>query len=104
MDPFIDYYAVLGVKETASPSTIKAAFKKLALQYHPDVYKGEDAEERMRLLLVAYQTLSDETARQSYDALRSEHVLDKPGRRLRVATQTTSRNKSGTVSPSARRD
>ena len=57
MDTFTDYYAVLGVDANASASSIKAAFKKLALQYHPDVYKGEDAQERMRLLLLAYQTL-----------------------------------------------
>ncbi len=54
MDTFTDYYNLLGVKPNASPSTIKAAFKKLALQYHPDVYKGEDAQERMRILLLAY--------------------------------------------------
>ena len=59
MNSFIDYYEVLGVDSHASASTIKAAFKKLALKYHPDVYKGSDAQERMRDLLIAYQTLSD---------------------------------------------
>ncbi len=75
MDSFTDYYVVLGVDSRASADTIKAAFKKLALKYHPDVYKGEDAEERMRLLLLAYQTLGDPASRRNYDALRSEHLL-----------------------------
>lgn len=75
-DTYIDYYTVLGVDAHASAGAIKAAFKKLALQYHPDVYKGEDAEERMRLLLLAYQTLSDPDARKSYDAHRSRNHPD----------------------------
>jgi hypothetical protein len=79
MDPFIDYYAVLGVDSHASASTIKAAFKKLALKYHPDVYKGSDAQERMRDLLIAYQTLSDPVSRRNYDVQRAEHLLDTPG-------------------------
>jgi DnaJ-class molecular chaperone len=73
---FIDYYALLGVDSHASEGTIKTAFKKLALQYHPDVYKGADAEERMRLLLLAYQTLSDPDERKTYDAQRSNHLFD----------------------------
>src|SRR5215831_19272529 len=79
MDTFTDYYAVLGVDSHASASTIKAAFKKLALKYHPDVYKGADAQERMRDLLVAYQTLSDPISRRDYDMQRAEHMLDASG-------------------------
>src|SRR5438552_14544166 len=107
MDPSTDYYTVLGVSTRASPSAIKAAFKKLALQYHPDVYKGEDAEERMRILLLAYQTLSDPETRRAYDARRSEHFLDGSARRVRVATETpeTPRRERGTrTSSKARRD
>ena len=74
MDTFTDYYAVLGVDARASSDTIKAAFKKLALKYHPDVYKGEDAEERMRLILLAYQTLSDTDERRVYDKQHAERL------------------------------
>jgi hypothetical protein len=72
MDTSNDYYAVLGVDSLASVGVIKTAFKKLALQYHPDVYKGPDAQERMRTLLQAYQTLSNPEARRAYDALRRD--------------------------------
>src|SRR5260370_18416563 len=76
MDSFTDYYEVLGVDSHASVDTIKAAFKKLALKYHPDVYKGPDAEDRMRNLLLAYQTLSDPISRRNYDVQRTEHLLN----------------------------
>ena len=79
MDSFTDYYEVLGVDSHASVDTIKAAFKKLALKYHPDVYKGPDAEERMRNLLLAYQTLSDPISRRNYDVQRTEHLLNTSG-------------------------
>jgi curved DNA-binding protein CbpA len=68
-----NYYEVLGIPVDATSRQIKAAFKKLALQYHPDVYKGVDAHERMRILLQAYQTLSDPAARRQYDIQHSKY-------------------------------
>src|SRR5436853_5925114 len=105
MDAFTDYYAVLGVDADASADKIKAAFKKLALQYHPDVYKGADAQERMRLLLLAYQTLSDPQERKTYDAHRSEHVLGVSFPRGYVYSEPSHSNKrrnEAEVSPAAR--
>ncbi|TMC21065.1 MAG: hypothetical protein E6J33_03925 [Chloroflexi bacterium] len=107
MDTFNDYYVVLGVDADASADKIKAAFKKLALQYHPDVYKGADAQERMRLLLLAYQTLSDPQERKAYDAHRSEHVLDVSSPRGYVYSEpsrSNERRNEAEVSPAARRD
>ena len=72
-----NYYEVLGIPMDASSNQIKAAFKKLALQYHPDVYKGVDAHERMRIILQAYQTLSDPTARRRYDIQHPKHSKDR---------------------------
>jgi len=97
MDTFTDYYAVLGVDVDASPSRIKAAFKKLALQYHPDVYKGEDAQERMRNLLLAYQTLSDSVTRKAYDARRAEHVIGKSSSRGYISSEPAGFKKSSVV-------
>ena len=94
MEKFTDYYTVLGVDANASTEVIKKVFKHLALQYHPDVYKGEDAEARMREILLAYQTLVDTQRRRSYDLIRSQHIL---GRSVPTAHPTD-------VSPLARRD
>jgi DnaJ-class molecular chaperone len=74
MEQVTDYYAVLGVEANAPTEVIKKAFKHLALQYHPDIYKGEDAEERMREILLAYQTLIDPERRRTYELSRSQHM------------------------------
>ena len=79
-----DYYTILGIDEQASTEVIKKAFHHLALHYHPDVYKGEDAEERMRDLLLAYQTLSDPERRRTYDLIHSKHLSGSS-----VLTETT---------------
>src|SRR5947209_492860 len=94
MEPFTDYYAVLGVDANAPTEVIKKAFKHLALQYHPDVYKGEDAEARMREILLAYQTLIDPERRRTYNLSRSRRV---PG--SSVPTEDTT-----DVSPAAHHD
>jgi DnaJ-class molecular chaperone len=108
MQDFVDYYAVLGVEADASASTIKAAFKKLALKYHPDVYKGEDAQDRMRILLLAYQTLSNPQTRKAHDSRRSEHLLDvsSPSHHFSPSFSTAKAYAGGKqeVSPTARRD
>jgi molecular chaperone DnaJ len=62
-----DYYVVLGVNKTASQDEIKKAFRKLAMQYHPDRNKAADAEAKFKEINEAYEVLSDETKRQRYD-------------------------------------
>lgn len=107
MEQFTDYYAVLGIAANAPASEIKRAFKQLALQYHPDVYKGDDAEERMRQILQAYQTLSDPESRRAYDLRRSEHIMiiTPPGRDTYTHTNRSSNtNGAADVTPGARRD
>ena len=42
-----DYYSILGVLPSAEPAVITAAYKALSKLYHPDVYQGEDANDRM---------------------------------------------------------
>ena len=62
-----DYYGTLGVSRTASEEEIKRAFRKLALQYHPDRNKDDGAGEKFKEISEAYQVLSDAKKRSEYD-------------------------------------
>ena len=62
-----DYYEVLGVPKNAGKGDIKNAYRKLALQYHPDRNKSQGAEERFKEISEAYAVLSDDDKRKQYD-------------------------------------
>lgn len=62
-----DFYEILGVSRNASNDDIKTAFRKLARQYHPDVNKAADAEEKFKEINEAYGVLSDAQKRARYD-------------------------------------
>ncbi|MCI0519276.1 MAG: molecular chaperone DnaJ [Chloroflexi bacterium] len=62
-----DYYEILGLPRNASSDDLKAAFRRLARQHHPDVNKGHDAEERFKEINEAYAVLSDPDKRAAYD-------------------------------------
>ncbi|MBI2258687.1 MAG: molecular chaperone DnaJ [Flavobacteriia bacterium] len=63
-----DYYEVLGLAKNASESEIKKAYRKLALQYHPDKNPGDKAsEEKFKEAAEAYEVLSNTEKRQRYD-------------------------------------
>jgi len=63
-----NYYEKLGVEKTATTKEIKKAFRKLAMKFHPDKNKADDAEEKFREIAEAYETLTNEQKRASYDA------------------------------------
>ncbi len=67
-----DFYEILGVSKSSSEEEIKKAYRKLAMQYHPDRNQGDkDAEAKFKEIGEAYGTLSDTSKRQQYDMFGS---------------------------------
>lgn len=62
-----DYYEVLGVPRSASKDEIKGAYRKLAMQFHPDRNKDAGAEEKFKEISEAYAVLSDDAKKSTYD-------------------------------------
>jgi molecular chaperone DnaJ len=71
-------YEVLGVEKTATDKEIKAAFHKLALDFHPDRNKDPAAEEKFKSISSAYDVLSDPIKRQQYDQCGSTSPMPQP--------------------------
>ena len=64
-----DYYKVLGVTKDSNQIQIRKAFRKLALQYHPDKNKNsEESKQKFMEIVKAYEILSDEKTRERYDS------------------------------------
>jgi len=64
-----DYYKILGVTKESNQTQIRKAFRKLALQYHPDKNKNsEESKQKFMEIVKAYEILSDEKSRERYDS------------------------------------
>lgn len=75
-----DYYEILGVPKNAAEAQIKTAYRKLALQYHPDRNQGsQEAEERFKEAAEAYAILSDSEKRARYDRFGHAGVASQAG-------------------------
>ncbi|OGG17009.1 hypothetical protein A3D77_03730 [Candidatus Gottesmanbacteria bacterium RIFCSPHIGHO2_02_FULL_39_11] len=62
-----DYYSLLGVSKSATPDEIKRAYRKLALEWHPDRNKSEGASEKFKEINKAYEVLGDPKKKDMYD-------------------------------------
>ncbi|BDU67578.1 MAG: molecular chaperone DnaJ [Candidatus Tyloplasma litorale] len=70
-----DYYEVLGINKNSDAATIKKAFRKLAMKYHPDVNKDDSsAEEKFKEINEAYEVLSDPQKKSMYDRFGHQGV------------------------------
>jgi len=79
-DPEREYYAILGLKEDASPEEVRKAYRRLALHYHPDRNRGDaGAEERFKAISEAYAVLIDPERRRLYDLSRRAGVGTRVG-------------------------
>eukprot|EP01061_Rhynchopus_euleeides_P016206 TRINITY_DN27425_c0_g1_i1.p1 TRINITY_DN27425_c0_g1~~TRINITY_DN27425_c0_g1_i1.p1 ORF type:complete len:231 (+),score=48.98 TRINITY_DN27425_c0_g1_i1:78-695(+) len=68
----MDHYKVLGVARSATPDDIKAAYRSLARELHPDKNKEEGAEDRFKTLAIAYEILGSPRKKRNYDLLLGE--------------------------------
>lgn len=67
---FKDYYQILGVEPDAEKADIKAAYRKLARKYHPDLNPGKESEDKFKEVAEAWEVLGDDTRRAEFDELR----------------------------------
>ena len=73
-----DYYAILGLASDATREVIRTAYRRKALQFHPDRNPAPEASERFREIQEAYDVLADPDRRFAYDENRRRNLLDKP--------------------------
>lgn len=76
MDIKKDYYKILGVKENCNEKDIKNAYKKLALEWHPDKSKHDDAMKVFKEINEAYRALHNKKRRKIYDTYRKEYKME----------------------------
>jgi len=91
----MDHYKTLGVPRQASTETIKAAYRKLARRYHPDVSKEPEAEARFKEITEAYEVLKNPQRRSAYDRLNSQRPDPQKPHEHRPASSHATNNAAG---------
>ena len=73
-----DLYATLGLARTATAAEVKQAYRRLSMEWHPDVNPAPDAPARFAAISAAYATLSNPARRAAYDRLGAGHASRSP--------------------------
>lgn len=71
-----DYYKELEIDRNATTAEVRAAYRRLALVWHPDRNKAKEAEEKFKLIKKAYDVLSDQIRRREYDQERKSNLVE----------------------------
>jgi curved DNA-binding protein len=74
-----DLYEILGVSKSASDDEVKAAYRKLARKFHPDVNKSADAQQKFTEIQTAYDVISDQKKRRMYDQYGDVSAAERAG-------------------------
>jgi curved DNA-binding protein CbpA len=74
-DDIMNYYAILGVSQLAKYREIKAAYRRLALKYHPDRNSSPVSENSIKIINAAFEVLSDKDKRRQYDEKRFDSIV-----------------------------
>ena len=97
MDRFKNYYRVLNVDSTADDPTIKAAFRRLARRYHPDLAKNARAARRFPEIREAYDVLCDPEKRRPYDQVYRAQTAVRPVAGGRKSPKVGARARAGSA-------
>ena len=96
-----DLYEILQVHPSAHPDVIQAAYRRLALLYHPDKNPSQEAAEMMKRLNLAYETLSDPNRRAAYDRTRGTQQRQRAETGSRATHRERPRTSSTTNEPTS---
>ena len=88
---FIDYYKILGVKKDIKQEDLRAAYKKRAKQFHPDLHPNDPkAKAKFQALNEAYDVLSDPEKRKKYDQYAAREASNGAAQAVHPSTASTS--------------